>query len=152
MRTRIFDGFKMQSRMLESLRRETAGLERRPCVAVVRLGESLASTRYIQRKREALQQAGMQLVELPLQSPHHLAALLDDLNASQDVHGLILQLPLGDYLEPQHYLDRVTLCKDIDGLSSTSISNMSTGQGVFFRQCAVQGVIQIIEELVGPEW
>ncbi len=64
----MFDGFKYQGRLLEALRRETDSLPTRPCVGVVRVGESVASTRFIQRKREAVHKAGMHLVEFPLRT------------------------------------------------------------------------------------
>jgi 5,10-methylene-tetrahydrofolate dehydrogenase/methenyl tetrahydrofolate cyclohydrolase len=85
----IFDGFLYQSTLLSTLKQQTNTLSSTPTLAIINLNQSIISDRYIARKRQAVHSAGMQLIQL-VSTSNHLGPLIDDLNHSKDIHGVIL--------------------------------------------------------------
>src|ERR1700694_414670 len=84
---------------VEALKRERGVT---PGLAAVLVGEDPASQVYVRTKAKATREAGMLSVEhkLPADtSEAALLALIDRLNAQDDVHGILVQLPLPRHID-----------------------------------------------------
>jgi methylenetetrahydrofolate dehydrogenase (NADP+) / methenyltetrahydrofolate cyclohydrolase len=133
-RATIIDG----KAIAEALRREVAAgvaaLERqrgvRPGLAVVLVGEDPASRIYVRTKAKASEQAGMLSLEhkLPADtSQAALLALIGELNARLDVHGILVQLPLPAHIDNRKVMDAIDPAKDVDGFHPLNIGRLASG-------------------------
>jgi methylenetetrahydrofolate dehydrogenase (NADP+) / methenyltetrahydrofolate cyclohydrolase len=130
----IIDG-KM---IAETLRRDVAtgvtALKRErgitPGLAVVLVGEDPASQVYVRTKSKATTDAGMRSFEHRLPGETHEAALLTliaELNGRQDVHGILVQLPLPKQIDPRQVIEAIDPAKDVDGFHPINVGRLASG-------------------------
>ncbi len=123
-----------------ALRREVAaGVEKlkagrsvTPGLAVVLVGEDPASQVYVRTKAQATREAGMLSFEhrLPAAaSEAELIALLGKLNASAEVHGVLVQLPLPGQIDAARVIEAIDPAKDVDGFHPINVGRLATGAG-----------------------
>src|SRR5262245_61277457 len=87
-------------------------------LATILVGDDPASDIYVTRKHEAAVGAGIESFDrrLPVETRQdELLELLDDLNAADDVDGILVQLPLPDQIDDEQVLRAVDPRKDVDG-------------------------------------
>ncbi len=70
----------------------------------------------------------------------HLAML----NSDPDVHGILVQLPLPEHLDPKATIDRLDPEKDVDGLHPLNIGRLQTGRAGFIP-CTALGVMRLLQ-------
>lgn len=117
-----------------------------PTLALVRVGDDPASESYVRGKARACRKLGMASEVHALAddtTPETLAALVETLNTRDDVHGILLQLPLPDPLDPQPFVALLDPAKDVDGLSPTSVGLTALGAGGFVP-CTPLGIQRLL--------
>jgi methylenetetrahydrofolate dehydrogenase (NADP+) / methenyltetrahydrofolate cyclohydrolase len=149
----------------EALRAETAGEvaarvaagARAPALATVLVGEDPASHVYVGAKHRACEQAGMRSLDhrLPADvAPDELAALIERLNADDEVDGILLQLPLPAGLDAARFVELIDPRKDVDGLTPTNAGRLWQGRPGLVP-CTPRGVVELLDrsgvELAGRE-
>lgn len=126
--------------------RVAAGL-RRPGLAVVLVGQDPASQVYVGSKRKACDEVGFisKAYDLPVTvSQETLEALIDELNAAEDIDGILVQLPLPAGLDATKILERIQPNKDVDGFHPYNIGRLAQRIPVL-RPCTPKGVITLLE-------
>lgn len=122
MHAMILDGRATAQDLSTRLQQETTLMSHhdvRPCLAVIRVGEDLASALYVQAK--IVRAATLNIKSQHHALPAHVSAsavedLIARLNADPHVHGILLQLPLPAHLDTQALLKKIDPRKDVDGL------------------------------------
>ncbi|WP_340259873.1 bifunctional methylenetetrahydrofolate dehydrogenase/methenyltetrahydrofolate cyclohydrolase FolD [Roseobacter sp. HKCCA0882] len=102
-----------------------------PGLAVVLVGEDPASEVYVRSKGKRTVEAGMNSYEHRLDattSQAELLALIDQLNADQSVHGILVQLPLPDHIDSALVINAIDPAKDVDGFHISNVGLLGTGQ------------------------
>src|SRR6201988_3901372 len=105
MPARILDGLKIRDEIFAELKDEIAGLTAqgvRPGLAAVLVGENPASQLYVKSKIAACEQLGMAhwLHTPPASvSTDYMLQLVSDLNADDNVDGILIQLPLPSQID-----------------------------------------------------
>lgn len=120
---------------------------RAPGLAVILVGEDPASQVYVRNKEKACAGAGFmsETLKLPAAvSQKQLEALIDTLNAREDVDGILLQLPLPSGLDSQRCLGRIAPHKDVDGFHPENMGRLALGLPGF-RPCTPAGVMALLE-------
>ncbi|MEM9617814.1 MAG: bifunctional methylenetetrahydrofolate dehydrogenase/methenyltetrahydrofolate cyclohydrolase FolD [Pseudomonadota bacterium] len=102
-----------------------------PALAVVLVGDDPASQVYVRNKGVATHKAGMRSIEHRL--PAHAAqddviALVRDLNADNDVDGILVQLPLPDHIDSSLVINEIDPSKDVDGLTEANAGRLMLGK------------------------
>jgi methylenetetrahydrofolate dehydrogenase (NADP+)/methenyltetrahydrofolate cyclohydrolase len=90
-----------------------------PCLCVVLVGEDPASQAYVRGKDKAARACGIESRQIRLPattSEAELLKLIDELNRDRGVHGLLVQLPLPDAIDPARIALAIDPAKDVDGL------------------------------------
>ena len=108
--------------------RRTRGIV--PGLAVVLVGEDPASQVYVRTKVKATRDVGMVSFEhkLPADAPEAgLLTLIAELNARQDVHGILVQLPLPSQIDTRHVIEALDPTKDVDGFHPINIGRLASG-------------------------
>jgi methylenetetrahydrofolate dehydrogenase (NADP+) / methenyltetrahydrofolate cyclohydrolase len=118
-----------------------------PGLATVLASADPASEVYVSNKRRVTEEVGMRSIHHQLDPGTPADELLDlvsDLNADDDVDGILVQLPLPD----QHDQDAMIACldpaKDVDGLSATNAGLLAQGRPGLVP-CTPQGVMELLE-------
>lgn len=126
----------------------TARLDRRPGLAVIRLGEDPASSIYVRNKRKYSQESGIEsfAYDLPTQTDEtELIALIQQLNHDERIDGILIQLPLPKAFNTNRVMDAIDPAKDVDGLHPINTGLLSQKRPGL-RPCTPHGVIRLAAE------
>ena len=131
----------------EYISKEKAKAGRAPRLAVILVGEDPASQVYVRNKENACADAGIDTVSYrkPADIPQaELEAFIADLNADQDIDGILLQLPLPKGLDEQPCINAISPEKDVDGL--TVANQGRTAMNIpGLRPCTPAGVLALLD-------
>lgn len=161
MSAQILDGKAVAAEVREQVRREVerrgAAGQRPPGLVVVMVGENPASQVYVRNKQRACEQVGFhsELKQLPAStSQDELLALIDQLNAREEVDGILVQLPLPKQIEEETVTERILATKDVDGFHPYNIGRLALRMPLL-RPCTPRGVMTLLEktglDLVGKD-
>jgi methylenetetrahydrofolate dehydrogenase (NADP+)/methenyltetrahydrofolate cyclohydrolase len=117
-----------------------------PCLAAVIVGDDPASEVYVRNKRKACEAVGIdsQLHRLPGDAPtEELLKLISKLNKDNDVHGILVQLPLPRQIDASRVLSAVSPVKDVDAFHPENVGRLVQGRPRFLP-CTPQGVQELL--------
>ncbi len=149
MSAKILDGSELAKNMRAAIAQEAAKLTaqgHQPGLAVVLVGEDPASEVYVRNKVTACQQAGFHSVmhRLPaVTSQTELLKLIEKLNQQQNIHGILVQLPLPKHIDAFLVVESIAPEKDVDGFHISNAGLLMTGQPLF-RPCTPYGVMKLL--------
>ncbi len=131
----IIDGKAFAARVRGQVAEHVARLKAEhgitPGLAVVLVGADPASEVYVRSKGKMTVEVGMKSVEHRLQantSEADLLALIADLNADPEIHGILVQLPLPKHLNEDLVINAIDPAKDVDGFHISNVGLLGTGQ------------------------
>ena len=129
----------------------------RPGLAVIIVGEDPASQVYVRNKKRACDEVGFysEAYELPATTTQEeLNALVDKLNANDNIHGILCQLPLPKHLDENEVILRIDPKKDVDAFHPVNVGRIMIGD-YSFLPCTPAGVMALLErsgiEISGKE-
>jgi len=147
----IIDGRKISAAVREQISKDTADFVAAtgvtPHLAAVLVGDDPASQVYVRNKERACEKCGLKstLHRLPSETTQQqLAELVQQLNADESVHGILVQLPLPEHLDATQILDAIVPAKDVDGFHPENVGLMSQGRPRFLP-CTPHGVMKMLE-------
>lgn len=118
-----------------------------PHLAVVLVGDDPASEVYVAHKQKACEKLGIRstLLKLPQTiTENDLSAKIQQLNDDPGVHAILLQLPLPGHLNAKKMSDLIRAEKDADGLTTTSLGLLLTGQQKI-SSCTPAGIMELLK-------
>ncbi|WP_427108088.1 bifunctional methylenetetrahydrofolate dehydrogenase/methenyltetrahydrofolate cyclohydrolase FolD [Lysinibacillus xylanilyticus] len=118
-----------------------------PGLAVVLVGDNQASATYVRNKQKSCEAIGMfsELIKLPEETTQDaLLAQIELLNNREDIHGILVQLPLPKHIDEDIVIATIAVEKDVDGFSPVSVGKMMLGQETFLP-CTPFGVMKLLE-------
>ena len=131
---KIIDGKAIAAEVRRSVAAEVEQMKREagitPGLAVVLVGEDPASQVYVRNKARQTTEAGMKSFEHRLNaltSEAELLRLIDELNRSKDVHGILVQLPLPPQIDTRKVIEAIDPAKDVDGFHPINVGRLSSG-------------------------
>lgn len=146
----VIDGKAVAASVRERVRGEVEELTREigrpPGLATVLVGDDPASAIYVRRKHEAAEEAGIRNFDhQPSGSirQDELWELVSDLNANDEVDGILVQLPLPAHLLPDPIIAVIDPAKDVDGLTPVSAGLLARGEPRLVP-ATPQGVMELI--------
>jgi methylenetetrahydrofolate dehydrogenase (NADP+)/methenyltetrahydrofolate cyclohydrolase len=146
----ILDGKLLAQRMRSELAEEVIEFIQNngvvPCLAAVLVGEDPASEVYVRNKRKACEAVGIdsQLHRLPADAAiEDLLKLISRLNKDEQVHGILVQLPLPRQIDAGRILLAVSPVKDVDAFHPENVGRLVQGRPRFLP-CTPQGVQQLL--------
>ncbi|MBI3247084.1 MAG: bifunctional methylenetetrahydrofolate dehydrogenase/methenyltetrahydrofolate cyclohydrolase FolD [Deltaproteobacteria bacterium] len=119
-----------------------------PGLATVVIGDDPVSRVYVGTKEKACREVGMQSFgyRLPVTaSMSEALALVHELNARSDVHGILIQLPLPAHLEKTILIEALAPDKDVDALHPWNQGKLLLGEDGL-RPCTPSGVMRLLRE------
>lgn len=151
MTAQILDGkaiaATLRERIGHSVSARLSSGARPPGLAVVLVGENPASQVYVRNKRRACAEVGFhsELHQLPADtSQAALLELIDRLNASEIIDGILVQLPLPKHIDEEAIIEGIAVTKDVDGFHPYNIGRLVLRLPLL-RPCTPKGVMTLLE-------
>jgi methylenetetrahydrofolate dehydrogenase (NADP+)/methenyltetrahydrofolate cyclohydrolase len=122
-----------------------------PGLAVVLVGEDPASQVYVRSKGKQTIEAGMNSYEHKLNedtSEADLLELVNRLNGDDEVHGILVQLPLPKHINEDAVINSIEPAKDVDGFHISNVGLLATGQKSMVP-CTPLGCLLMLKGLHG---
>ncbi len=150
MSAQILDGKAIATEVREQVRLQVEKRvkegQRPPGLVVVLVGDNPASQVYVRNKQLACEKAGFksELIQLPSDTAQEtLLELIDDLNARDDVDGILVQLPLPAQIDEHAVTERIRPDKDVDGFHPYNIGRLTLRMPLL-RPCTPKGVMTLL--------
>ena len=150
MSAKIIDGAKIAQEVRSSVAKEVEELKAKgviPTLAVILVGQNPASVSYVTGKTKALHEAGMKDDTHKLDesiSEEELLQLILKLNKDENIHGILVQLPLPKHINADKVIATIDPRKDVDGFHPTNIGKMFLGEETFIP-CTPYGVVHLLQ-------
>ncbi len=147
----ILDGKKVSAKVRKNLKLEVDNLKKegiKPKLAVIMVGDDIASKVYVRNKNKACEEIGIEYEEFLLNTDTTMEELLnviDNLNKNQNIDGILLQSPIPKHLDINKAFRAILPEKDVDGFHPINAGKLSIGEKCFVP-CTPHGVVKIMEE------
>ena len=144
----LIDGNHIAAAIIAELKAEVATFTgRKPCIALVRVGEDPASVSYVKKKEKTAAEIGItsRIILPPITiSQTELFALLDQLNADLTVDGILVQSPLPKHIDEVAVFRRVAPDKDVDGFNTINLGKVAQEDETGFVACTPAGIMELL--------
>lgn len=151
---KIIDGAQLARALNEKTAADVANhyalYDAPPGLAVVLVGSDAASEVYVRRKIEACSRVGIASFEHRLSATtkqEELLALIARLNSDPVVHGILVQVPLPQHIDPAAVLGAILPEKDVDGFHPVNVGRLSIGTGDLIP-CTPLGVLMLLDTVI----
>ena len=105
-----------------------------PILATILVGDDPASATYVRMKGNACKRVGMESLKVALPqatTTDELLSEIDKLNDNSDVRGILLQHPVPSQIDERRCFDRISLEKDVDGVTALGFGRMAMGESAY---------------------
>ncbi len=144
----LMDGNLLRDELVAAIRERIEAAGSPPvCLATVLVGDDGPSQRYVKMKHQKAAEAGLasRHVDLPATATQdEVESVVRELAVDHDVHGILVQLPLPDGLDPEPVIDLIPPEKDVDGLTERSMGRLVRGRPGLVG-CTPLGVMRLLE-------
>lgn len=123
-----------------------------PILATILVGEDPASATYVRMKGNACQRVGMESVRVVLPqdaTTDQLLSQINELNSNPDVHGILLQHPVPKQIDERACFDRISIVKDVDGVTCWGFGRMAMGE-VAYGAATPAGIMRLLQHYEVP--
>lgn len=151
MSTIIIDGKKISAEIKEELKIKTEQLittkNIKPGLALLLVGDDPASKVYVASKEKSCSQIGFNSIvrrEPATITESEVLNIIQEWNQSQDIHGILVQLPLPKHIDEQKVIMAISPSKDVDGFHPESFGRLVIGLNGFVS-CTPAGIIELLK-------
>lgn len=153
MPAKILDGKVFSAQIKEAVKQDLAAFQQEygivPGLAVIIVGENPASKIYVANKHKACAEMGIysEVISLPeTVSKAELIGRIEQLNQAENIHGILVQLPLPEHLRADEasITNRICPVKDVDGFHPINVGKLSIGEEQLVP-CTPYGCIKMLE-------
>ncbi len=150
MSARVLDGNRIRDQILSEVKQQVARLRERgirPGLAAVLVGDNPGSRIYVRNKIRASETVGIHsetITPADGSTTEELLELLADLNARDDIDGILVQLPLPPQVDSAQVLTAVSPDKDVDGFHPMN-TGLLAAQRPNLVPCTPAGLIEILK-------
>ena len=142
----IINGKEISAAIREEIKAGVQGMSVRPGLAVVLVGDDPASAVYVRNKSKACAEVGIysEVYRLPEETGREqLLGLIEQLNQSPLIHGILVQLPLPKHLDPEEVIMAIDPAKDVDAFHPVNVGKIIIGN-YDFLPCTPAGVMELL--------
>ena len=145
----ILDGKVVAASIKEQLKEEIEQYKneigRPPRLIIISVGDDPASKVYVRNKIKTAEEIGIEVVHKQYDSQESESELILNITALNwigEVDGIMVQLPLPAGFNERKIIDAIDPAKDVDGLTTTNIGRLRSGQDCL-KPCTAQGIIDL---------
>lgn len=146
---KILDGRVVADHVLQSVKAEVDALSgRKPCLAVLRVGDDAASVSYVRQKTQKAALVGIKSIVRVLNeattTEDQLLMEISALNQDSTVDGILVQAPLPSSMDFTGIVSRIVPEKDVDGFGAYNCGRLLQDQPRFVP-CTPAGIIELLK-------
>lgn len=148
----ILDGKKTSSQIKEEIKEELKGIKEKvgkvPGLAIVLVGENLASKIYVNSKIKGCAELGFESFAhyLPENvTEEELLNVIRELNEDEKVDGILVQLPLPKHIDEKKVVDTIAFSKDVDGFKPENMGLLFLGDKNSIKPCTPSGIVELFK-------
>ena len=154
MSAQILSGKIFASEFKEEAKKQVLALKEQynitPGLAVIIVGENPASKVYVNNKHRTCEEVGIysEVISMPADTTkEQLIAKIDELNYRQEIHGILVQLPLPEAIakEEADILNAICPLKDVDGFHPVNVGKLMIGQDDGMIPCTPYGCLKMLQ-------
>ncbi len=148
--TKIIDGKQISQTVRRAYKQRADKLKDNgiiPGLAVIIVGDDLASHTYVRNKIKACHEVGLHSESHDMSedvSEEIVLNRIDELNHNNKIHGILVQLPLPAHINEKKILEAISPNKDIDGFHYYNLGALLTGNKIF-PPCTPYGVMHMLD-------
>jgi methylenetetrahydrofolate dehydrogenase (NADP+)/methenyltetrahydrofolate cyclohydrolase len=141
----LFDGKLVREENLKNLKKKFQKIS--VGLTVVQVGDDFASNKYIAQKEKLANELGVrfQLIKLETTTTKKLCKVIDELNEDENVHGIIVQLPLPKDIDYEIIRNRIAPDKDVDGVNDVNVLRVFNNHPDALVPCTALGIMKILD-------
>ena len=146
----ILDGKTLSKKIKADIKEQAADLiktyKKKPHLVVILIGDDPASETYVRSKEKSSKAAGFESTVIKKDasiSEAELVALIDALNHDDQVHGILLQLPIPKHIDSEKVINLIDPAKDVDGFSNYHVARLNKGLDALVP-CTPLGIMEIL--------
>lgn len=147
--TTIINGREISSRIKEELKEEIQSLNLKPGLGIILVGERKDSQTYVRMKKKACELIGITNYDVHLPdtiSERDLIEEVKKMNENNNIHGILIQLPLPKHINEANVLNQVSLEKDVDGFHVSNIGKLTLKRlDNLLTPCTPEGCIELLD-------
>ncbi len=148
----IIDGKALAAQVRSGVRERALCFEqnngRKVGLAVVRVGDDPASAIYVRNKIKACEECDIRSVAVVLNgdaTQTDVIAVVEKLNADNDIDGILVQLPLPKHIDERAVLAAISPKKDADGFHAVNAGKLFLGEDGGVVACTPRGIMELIK-------
>ena len=119
-----------------------------PGLAILLVGNNSSSIVYTKMKEKKCKELGINSYYLHLDNnieEHIVISKINELNNNNNIHGILIQLPLPSHLDSYKILNKVDINKDVDGFHTRNVGHLFLNNKPLFYPCTPLGCIEILK-------
>ena len=147
----LLDGKKVSKDIKDNLKQEVLNIinenKRVPHLAIVLVGNVMASQIYVKNKIKACEYTGIRATLIKKEETvtnEELVSLVKELNSDNEIDGIIVQLPLPKHIDEQLIINTISSTKDVDGFGIENKGKLFSGLECF-KSATPFGIIKLLE-------
>lgn len=140
------DGKKIKQEIINELRNKVEKLDNKPNFVVIQVGNDEASNVYIKQKEKMACSIGYGFKHIKLGSDittEEIINIINGYNSDENVHGIMIQMPLPAHLDLERIQNAILPVKDIDGLCWLNNGKLMHGENGLYS-CTPNGVMELL--------
>ncbi|MFC7250771.1 bifunctional methylenetetrahydrofolate dehydrogenase/methenyltetrahydrofolate cyclohydrolase [Halomicroarcula sp. GCM10025324] len=148
--TEIIDGDALAQSVRDGLAESIDQLDDagvRPSLATVLMSDDPASETYVSMKQRDCEEVGIEAIDIEIDPETDATKLydtIDELNADENVNGILVQMPVPDHVDDRQVLRAIDPLKDVDGFHPENVGRLVAGNARY-KPCTPHGIQKLIE-------
>ncbi len=148
----VIDGKQLAEELRNRLKEKISKIDikKKPGLTVILIGEDPASQIYVKNKEKFANEIGINSKVLRFNTDITEEKLKDEikkLNLDENVHGILVQLPLPKHINQRDIIETIDPKKDVDGFHPINVGNLSSGNDAMIP-CTPLGCFYLIKKVV----
>lgn len=147
--TVIIDGKSIAEKICTGLKQKISTLNLKPHLVVIQVGDNPASNIYVNLKKKKAEEIGIKSTVLKFEETISEANLINEiekLNNNNQVHAILVQLPLPKHICTDNIIKSITPVKDVDGFTAQNSGDLINGITPNAYPCTPKGIMRLLEE------
>jgi 5,10-methylene-tetrahydrofolate dehydrogenase/methenyl tetrahydrofolate cyclohydrolase len=146
------DGKKISEKILNEIEEEIKKRDWKNKIglAVIIIGERKDSCVYVRKKIEACGRVGIKSYKIELKQTatnEMVCKEIEELNKNDNIHGILIQLPIPNHLNEEKILRKINYLKDVDGFHANNIGYLAMERREpLFIPCTPLGCFELLKE------
>lgn len=147
----ILSGKDVATRIKDVIKSEVELFKKKPCLAVIMVGDNSASAVYVRNKINACEYVGINSVSIniedngnPQNIQEQILEKINILNKNSEINGILVQLPLPKGVDKDLIINSIDINKDVDCFHPSNIGKLYSKSAIF-KPCTPAGIIEILK-------